>query len=119
MLALISAKAQKDGIKNIQPIKVNNSRFDLPNKVAEIVLLVTVLHEIKEAVFLGEIKRVLTENGKVAIIEFHKRQTSMGPPIGHRLGKEEAMEVFNNAGLIIVEEFDLGPNYYCSVFSNG
>lgn len=119
MLALISDKAEKEDIKNIHPIKVNNSRFDVPNKVADIVFLVTVLHEIKEkTVFLSEIKRVLKEDGKIAIIEFHKRQTPMGPPIGHRLGKEGAMEVFNNVGLIIVEEFDLGPNYYCSVFSN-
>jgi hypothetical protein len=60
--------------------------------------------------------RVLQHNGRLAIIEFHKRETSIWPPIQHRLDKAELMYSMENIGLEVYKDFDLGANFYCTVY---
>ena len=117
MLELIQEKKTREGLTNIELIKVDGSRFDLPDDSCDIVLLVTVLHEIKDTTsFIREIKRVMKKDGRIAIIEFHKKETPMGPPVAHRLGKMEVAEVCIKLDLNPIEQFDLGENYYCSIY---
>lgn len=117
MLTIIAEKAKNEGISNIETIKVHNDHFDLEDGSVDIVLMVTVLHEIqnKHAV-LEETKRLLNDNGKFAVIEFHKRETPMGPPPAHRMGKNEVLNLLGNSGFKVIEDFDLGDNFYCLVF---
>ena len=117
MLSIIGEKARKEGIENIRLIKVRDDHFDAEGDSVDIVLMVTVLHEIHNtSVSLEEVKRVLKDNGKFAVIEFHKRKTPMGPPTAHRMGKEEVRDMLENIGFVVLEDFDLGDNFYCLVF---
>ena len=117
MLSIISGKASAEGITNIELIKVKDDHYQIMDHSIDIALMVTVLHEINNpSVFLAEIKRILKNNGKIAVIEFHKRETQMGPPIEHRLGKDELKEMLRAIGFIVQEKFDLGNNLYCMVF---
>lgn len=117
MLSIINRKAVAEGIANIELIKVKEGHFEIMDHYIDIALLVMVLHEIHNpTVFLKEIKRILKNNGKIAVIEFHKRDTPMGPPIGHRMGKDKVIDQLTNIGFIVNKDFDLGDNYYCLVF---
>ena len=117
MLSIIGEKANTEGATNIELIKVKDTHFDIIDHSIDVVLLVTVLHEINNTtVFLEEVETVLDDNGKIVVIEFHKRETPMGPPIGHRMGKDEVIGQLKNAGFIVRENFDLGDNFYCLVF---
>jgi ubiquinone/menaquinone biosynthesis C-methylase UbiE len=117
MLSIISGKATAEGITNIELIKVKDDHYQIMDHSVDIALMVTVLHEINNpSEVIAEIKRILKNNGKIAVIEFHKRETKMGPPIEHRLGKDEVQEMLRAAGFIVQEEFDLGNNLYCMVF---
>ena len=117
MLALIGEKAKNENIENIELIHVQENKFDLEDNSVDIVLMVTVLHEIENPkIFLKEIKRVVKENGKVAIIEFFKRETPMGPSVDHRMEKEEVIRLLYTIGMEVYEEFVLGDNFYCVVF---
>jgi ubiquinone/menaquinone biosynthesis C-methylase UbiE len=117
MLSIISGKATAEGITNIELIKVKDDHYQIMDHSVDIALMVTVLHEINNpSEVIAEIKRILKNNGKIAVIEFHKRETKMGPPIEHRLGKDEVQEMLRAAGFIVQEEFDLGNNLYCKVF---
>lgn len=118
MLEIISSKARTEGIRNIKPIKVNGDELALADHSIDIVLMVTVLHEIEnKAALLKEVKRILNSDGKVAIIEFHKRPTPIGPPVEHRLGKNEVVDKFRDYGFGILEDFDLGENFYTLIFT--
>jgi ubiquinone/menaquinone biosynthesis C-methylase UbiE len=120
LLALIAEKAQSEGLRNVELLKVSGNHLPVTDSSVDIVLLVTVLHEIADpAVFLEEVKRLLRNGGKLALIEFHKRQTPMGPPLAQRLGREEAKELLGQTGFTVREEFDLGDNFYCLVFGKG
>jgi len=116
-LQLIQEKAQALGLNNIHTVQVEGTAFDLPDCTADIVLMVTVLHEIPDKpAFLQEIYHILKKNGKAALIEFHPRRTPMGPPPERRMQQEEVETLFSSAGFKPEEEFDLGENFYCKVF---
>ncbi len=84
------------------------------------VLLVTVLHEIENrTAFLNEIKRVLKTDGRIMLIEFYKHETPFGPPVSHRISREEVIKAMDETGFFNSMEFALGDNFYCIVFENG
>lgn len=117
MLRIIKQKAETECLKNVELIKVEDEHFSLPDYIADIVLMVTVLHEIENSQeFLAEAKRILKNGGKIAVIEFHKWQTPKGPPPGHRISKKEIISRLYNAGFAVWEDFDLGENYNCLIF---
>ncbi|VDN47199.1 Methyltransferase domain-containing protein (fragment) [Petrocella atlantisensis] len=44
------------------------------------------MHEIDDKItFLNEIKRILINGGKIAVVEWIKRESDWGPPVNHRL----------------------------------
>ena len=117
MLSIIREKAKTQGLTNIETIKVTGDHLDIVDNSIDIALLVTVLHEIQnKTILIEEIKRLLKDNGKIAVLEFHKRETPMGPPVNHRLGKDETTALLTKAGFVFDLDFDLGDNYYCLVF---
>jgi ubiquinone/menaquinone biosynthesis C-methylase UbiE len=118
MLSIIGDKAKTAESRNIELVKVKGETFDLADHTIDIALMVTVLHEIQDTTALmAEVKRVLHKNGRIAIIEFHKRETPMGPVINHRISKEETIDIVASAGFVKIDSFDLGDNFYCLVFS--
>ena len=118
MLSLINDKAKREGITNIETVKVENEHFNLDSNIVDIAILVTVFHEIdNKSLFLSEVKRILNGDGKIAVIEFHKRITPMGPPFEHRRGKGDLIKCFEDIEFVPYREFDLGENFYCLVFA--
>lgn len=119
MLSIINDKAKRDGITNIETVKVENDRFSIDSNTVDIAILVTVLHEIEnKSLILSEAKRTLTDSGKIAVIEFNKRTTTMGPPVELRLGKDDLIKHFKEIEFISCDEFDLSENLYCLVFEH-
>jgi ubiquinone/menaquinone biosynthesis C-methylase UbiE len=117
MLSIIGDKAKTEGIENIRLIQVSDGHFAIEDNTADIALMVTVLHEIEDTkLFINEVKRVLKKDGKIAVIEFHKRETPMGPPTGHRIDKDKVRDIMLEIGFIVCEDYDMGKNFYCMVF---
>lgn len=118
MVDLINEKAQQTGQSNVEVRLVENGLFPLSDSCVDLALMVTVLHEIPDPIaFLAETKRILKQEGRVAVIEFHKRDTPSGPPIPHRIEQERVVDLFFGIGFEPSVAFDLGKNYYCIVFT--
>lgn len=116
MLNIIGEKAGQEGLTNIELIPVKGETLAVPERTVDIILLVTVLHEIPEKdSFLQEINRITKDKAKIAVVEFHKRETPMGPPVERRLGQEEAAGILAAKGWQVEKDFNLGPNFYCLV----
>jgi ubiquinone/menaquinone biosynthesis C-methylase UbiE len=80
--------------------------------------MATVLHEIADpSTLLKEIGRILKPGGTLAVIEFHKRATPMGPPVSHRLGRDEVRVLLDGMPFSVREDMDLGENFYCLTFT--
>lgn len=114
------------GMREIMESKKNALTLDtveiLPDVSAmadqsvDLALLCTVLHEIDEQeAFLTQIAARLKPAGKLAVIEFHKYQTSYGPPPAIRISPEDVLRLAAPAGLCESERFTLGESYDCLV----
>ncbi len=118
MLRIIDGKAQREGLTNIKLVQVSGDCFDIEAGAVDLALLVTVLHEIGDkATMLEEIGRILKTGGRILVIEFNKRETSMGPPMAIRLEECETEAVLAAAGFRRTDGFELGGNMYGLVFT--
>lgn len=117
MVDAIKEKAQTYGLDNLEVRCVDADEVPIEDESMDVFFLITVFHHIEDPLtFISEIKRVLIEGGKVAIIEFHKNGSPIGPPPGHRLSPSELDELFIPRGFRQVEYHVLGENMYLSIY---
>ena len=88
----------------------------VPGSSVDLVYLSTVFHGFSRdqaSGFLQEVRRVLKPGGRLAIVEFDKKEMSSGPPLGIRLSPEELKKVvaWPEAG-----NFRAGEHFYLQVF---
>ena len=113
MLEEVKKRTSDSGVSNIIAIKTSEYDLKLPDESVTFVLLVNVLHEIEDkAQFINEIRRILKTEGKIAIIEWEKENREMGPPMEHRIGKDETAALLRSFGLIAGGEIQLAGEFY-------
>ena len=96
---------------------IKDSVQNVPTNSCDVALLCTVLHELENIPdMMREIRRALKHGGVLAVIEFHKAVTPMGPPPAHRISEREASEALIKNGFTQINRFKLGDNFYCLVF---
>jgi len=118
MLSIIARKAAQAGADNVRCVKVTETGFNLPPGVADLVLMCSMLHGMPDKPrFLSDAAALLKPEGRIAVIEFHYRETPMGPPVPRRLGPDDLTRFAPAAHLSRADMFDLGDNFYCAVFT--
>jgi len=96
---------------------IEDSIQNVPPNSCDTALLCTVLHELNNIPdMIREIRRILKTDGVLAVIEFHKAQTPMGPPAAHRISERETSEILTENGFTQINRIKLGENFYCLVF---
>ena len=115
-IASLKRHADEESITHIQAA-ASDITVPLPidDSCVDVCLMATVLHlpgviQKVEAV-CAEIRRVLKPDGRLAIIECHKKALPFGPPEHIRLSEEEVIEVMTRYGFRFLSETDLGYNY--------
>jgi ubiquinone/menaquinone biosynthesis C-methylase UbiE len=113
MLAEVQSEKVQQGIENIEVVRVAEYDLKLATNSVTFAFICNVLHETEDLDrYIDEIQRILTDKGKLVIIEWQKKVSSSGPPIGHRIEKTELVEVLKRHGFMIDENRSLGEDYY-------
>ena len=113
MLAEVETKKAQSNADNIDIVKVDEYDFKLKSESITFGFVCNVLHEVDEpAKFLHEIKRISESKGKMVIIEWEKRVSDFGPPIEHRMDKNDAIKALEIEGFINIEALSLGDEFY-------
>jgi len=113
MLSEIKKRAEIAGYKNIVPLKSDEYDFKLENESVDFVLICTVLHEIEDkSRFLQEAARICRKGGKISVIEFNEKGTDFGPPLQHRIKRENVGEMLFDSGFKLVDNLDIGESFY-------
>jgi len=99
-------------LDNVKAVLSTEEHIPLPDRIADIAVMVTSLHEMEERKTLAEIHRILKKEGKVAVVEWKKMRTPMGPPISERLTEEETELILESAGFGINRIFEVGEYHY-------
>lgn len=90
MIAAIEERAASVMENNIIPILVGENEFKLDDGAVNFAFICYVLHEAADInAFINEVIRITAANGKIVVIDWEKRETPEGPPLHHRLAKEE------------------------------
>jgi len=116
MLSEVERKISINEISNI--VLVNSSEYDfkLPDESVSFVLMINILHEVdNKEMFLKEAVRILKPAGRIAVIDWEKRDTGMGPSVDHRVEKIKAKEMIVKSGMEVVKDFPIADIFYAIV----
>jgi len=117
MLKILASRKEEGKVEQLEIIKVSDNNLPIESKSVDIVLLSTVFHELEEpSKMLEEIHRIKKDDGLLAVIEFHKKETPMGPPIDHRVSKKTLEEICRSHNFKLTNTTQLGENFYLSIF---
>jgi len=99
MVAACDRRVKSLGLDNVVVQRSGESTLPLPSASVDLVFASHLLHELEEpAAFLAEVRRVLRRPGRLAAIEWAKRDTGQGPPLVHRLSPHDARELLERNG---------------------
>jgi ubiquinone/menaquinone biosynthesis C-methylase UbiE len=92
MLGVIAERASERGVENIRLVRGEITRLPLADASIDHVLGAFVYHEVDDQKSLvAECARVLCPGGRLDIVDFQKRETSMGPPVSVRKTPEHVI----------------------------
>jgi predicted methyltransferase len=120
-LALVGhlrGRAEQDGLGNVVPILASTDNPRLPARAADVILIVDTYHHIDDRVaYAGRLGDALAPSGRVAIVDWQKRDLPLGPPLGHKLAREQVIAEMTRAGYALVGEPDILPYQYFLIFA--
>lgn len=113
MLAEVRQRAKMAELTNVETVTVQEYNFPLPAETVTLCFMAFVLHESDNpSMMVQEAKRILKPTGQIAILEWEKKEALMGPPINHRLSREEVIDYLTRAGFEEIEANSFGPEFY-------
>lgn len=113
MLALLTTRLAGSRWRNITPVLGLPHDPLLPPGACDLILLVNAYHHLRDGPgYLRRLRRALRPRGRLVNIDFDRRQTPVGPPLEHRVAREEFLRQARRAGWRPVKAFDFLPYQY-------
>ena len=113
LLSLVRDRAASGGVQNLTPVLGLPLDPLVSPALCDLILTVNTFHHVPDkAAYLRRLRTSLRPGGRVAIIDFHKRELPVGPPVDHKLAREECLEHIHAAGLRVLVEHDSLPYQY-------
>lgn len=120
----LTVRADIGKLANIRPgVAGAGETLPLAGRIVDLALLATVVHVLVQEVLLdkalAEVQRVLTPEGALVVIEFHKVDGPPGPPLAWRLSPSELEQLLIPFGFRLAACTDVGPVNYLARLSPG
>lgn len=120
LLAALRDRLEADGIGNVTPVLSVPSDPLLPPGACDVVLVVDTYHHFPDGpAYLRRLAAALRPGGRIVNVDFEKRPTPVGPPVGHRVSREAFIADAAAAGLQLVAEPRLLEHQYLVVLRPG
>jgi ubiquinone/menaquinone biosynthesis C-methylase UbiE len=117
LIEILRDRLEKQHVANVMPVLgLPNDPF-LPPRSCDLILAVNVFHHFHGLpAYLRRLKRSLGPGGRIVTVDFHKRESPVGPPVAHRLAREDFLEAARGAGLRSTGELTFLPHQYVLSF---
>src|SRR5688572_16467975 len=113
ILDALRERLAASGLRNVTPVLALADDPLLPAASCDVILIVDTYHHFPDRVaYLGRLTRALRPGGRIANVDYHKRETPVGPPLAHRLARETFLDEARKAGLVVAEEPAFLPYQY-------
>jgi ubiquinone/menaquinone biosynthesis C-methylase UbiE len=101
----LRSRLAQQGITNVVVRRSSELEPSIPQRSVDVALLAFVLHEIDQrSSFLLAAKRLLRDDGRVAVLEWEKIETPVGPSLEERVTADEIIADAAAAGLVLEEQ---------------
>ena len=113
VLDALRARIEKQGLENITPVLGLGGNSLLAPETCDLILIVDTYHHFPDRpAYLRRLVRVLKPGGRIANVDFQKRATPIGPPMEHRVAREEFLRDAAAAALKVDQEPTFLENQY-------
>ncbi len=85
----------------------------VPPASCDLALVIDTFHHFPDGVaYLRRLMRALRPGGRIVNIDFHARELPVGPPVDHKVAREDFLRIAEQAGLTLAREETFLPYQY-------
>jgi ubiquinone/menaquinone biosynthesis C-methylase UbiE len=118
MLPILVERSRRGGIGNVTPVLGRDDDPFLPGRSCDLVLVVNTYHHLGGGPrYLRRLRRLLRPGGRLVNVDFHRRETPVGPPVERRIAREAFLRDARRAGFRLVREATFLSYQYCLVLA--
>lgn len=116
MIQEVEKKVEENNILNVRTIVTEKNDLKVDDGVVTYAFLCTVLHEVENMnKLLNEVNRIMTEGGRIVVVEWQKTESNWGPPIERRLDKAYMEKMLKDNGFKDVATVNINEHFYAVV----
>lgn len=113
ILDALRTRIEESGVRNVVPVLGLGGDPLLPPAACDLVLVVNTYHHFPDrTAYLRRLARSLKPRGRIVNVDYHKRETPHGPPLEHRISREDFLREAGAAGLALAGEHTFLPYQY-------
>ncbi|MFL5442481.1 MAG: class I SAM-dependent methyltransferase [Myxococcales bacterium] len=113
ILQALQKRIAKSGLRTVTPVLGLDDNPLIPERACDLVLVVDTYHHFPDGpAYLQRLARSLKPGGRIANIDFHKRELPVGPPVQHKVTRDDFLRDAQAAGLELDKEYDFLPYQY-------
>jgi ubiquinone/menaquinone biosynthesis C-methylase UbiE len=113
ILAVLRERIAGSAVRNVVPVLGLPDDPLLPHGACDVVFTVNTLHHFEDPVtYLVRLRQSLRPSGRIVNVDFHKRETPMGPPVASRIDRADFVSMATTAGLTVAAEHALLEHQY-------
>ena len=113
ILSVLRDRLAAAGVRNVTPVLGMDGAPLLAEESIDLALAVNTFHHFPDgAAYLHALASALRPGGRIANIDFHKRELPVGPSLEHMVAREDFLSTAEKAGLELVDEKSFLPYQY-------
>jgi arsenite methyltransferase len=118
LLAHLEQRAATSTLGNVTPVLAPPDDPRLPAGSVDRVFICNVWHHIDDqAGYLQKLRAALKPAGEVVMIDFHKRELPVGPPVAMKIARDDLVAQMQAHGFQLAREHTFLPYQYFLVFA--
>jgi ubiquinone/menaquinone biosynthesis C-methylase UbiE len=112
----LNRRVRDAGLRNVHVLLADPDDPLLPEPVDCFLVVDTWHHVGEQAKYLRLMRTLLRPGGRVVMIDFHKRELPLGPPLAMKIAREDLIAQMAGAGFRLAREHTFLPYQYFLVF---
>lgn len=118
MVRVVNRRTRDAGLRNLVSVLAEPDDPLLADASIDRFFVCDVWHHIEsQPKYLGLMKKMLKPGGQVVMIDFHKRELPVGPPVGMKIAREDLVKQMEQNGFRLAKEHTFLPYQYFLVFT--
>lgn len=118
LVVRLRARAEEEKTDNVVPVLASFDNPRLPVGGVDLILIVDTFHHLDDRIgYFRRARRFLGPDGRIAVVDWQKRELPIGPPLDHKLSREQVVDELREAGYALAAEpKDVLPYQYFLIF---